>query len=340
MKRIVKQVVGIDVAQAELVVMFGRMHDDWLTELVSRKSFPNNKKGFDLLLKWAKKLSDSSVSIRYVMEATGVYHESLAYFLDEQQQQVSIILPNRIKNYFKTIEIKTVTDNTAAEAITRFGLERSLEDWKKPNPVYKKMRQLCRERDQLIAERTMVKNELHAENSEAEPNNRSINRIKKRIELLNKQEKEIKAEINDLVQSYKESKESTKLICTIPSVGILTAATVLSETNGFDLIKNKKQLASYAGLDVRDKQSGTSIKGKPRISKQGNRHLRKAMHLPALTAIRHDERFKAVFTRIVQKQGIKMKAAVAVQRKLLEMMYTVYKTGVPYDKDYLKVVVC
>jgi len=109
----------------------------------------------------------------------------------------------------------------------------------------------------------------------------------------------------------------------------------LGETNGFELIRNRRQLASYAGFDVKEKQSGTSVKGKPKISKKGNKYLRKAMHLPALSAIRHDERFKAVFRRIVSRHGIKMKAAVAVQRKLLEMMFTLYKTNTPYNKEYL-----
>ena len=124
-------------------------------------------------------------------------------------------------------------------------------------------------------------------------------------------------------------------MCSLSGIGFLTAVNVFAETNGFNLIRNKRQLTSYAGLDVKEKQSGTSVKGKPRISKKGNRHLRKAMHLPALSAIKHDKRFKAIFIRLVSKHGIKMKAVVAVQRKLLEMMYTLCKTGVPYDKNYL-----
>src|SRR6266700_6766361 len=127
----------------------------------------------------------------------------------------------------------------------------------------------------------------------------------------------------------------TTLICSLPGVSLLTAATILAETNGFELIRNKKQLTSYAGLDVKEKESGTSVKGKARISKKGNKYLRKAMHFPALTAIRHDKRFKAIFARLVDKHGIKMKAAVAVQRKLLEMTYIIYKTNNRYDKDYL-----
>ena len=102
------------------------------------------------------------------------------------------------------------------------------------------------------------------------------------------------------------------------------------------LVRCKKQLTSYTGYDVKEKESGTSVKGKPRISKRGNKHLRKAMHMPALAAIRHSERYKAIFTRIVARSGIKMKGAVAVQRKLLEMVYTVYKTRKPYQEDYLQ----
>jgi transposase len=142
--------------------------------------------------------------------------------------------------------------------------------------------------------------------------------------------------MNELVKQNKEIKKSVELICSIPGIGTLTAVTVLGETNGFELIRNKRQLTSYAGLDVKEKLSGTSVKGKPKISKKGNRHLRKAMYMPALSAIRHDGRFKVLFTRLVSRHGIGMKAAVAVQRKLLEMIYTIYKTNTAFNKDYIK----
>lgn len=335
-KKIVKQVAGIDVAQQELVVTLGRMHDDWSPELYGHKTFPNTEKGFIALLEWAGQQAVPGVQVRFVMEATGVYHESLAYFLAKGGQELSIVLPNKISNYSRTLEVKTVTDKTASEAIARFGLERKLDNWTPPRGIFKKIRQLTRERDQLVAERTMVKNQLHAEQAEAAPNSTSLGRIKKRIVLLNKQEQEINAELKLLTRQDEEVKKSLALLCSLPGVGLLTAATVLGETNGFDLIRNKGQLVSYAGLDVREKQSGTSVKGKARISKKGNKYLRKAMHLPALAAIRHSERFKAIFARLVAKHGIKMKAVVAVQRKLLEMMYILYKNNQPYDKAYLQ----
>lgn len=336
MKRIVKQVAGIDVAQKELVVSLGRMYDDWSPEVYGHKTFPNTEAGFIALILWIKKQTQQDVAVRFAMEATGVYHESLAYFLTDKGFEISIVLPNKISNYFRTLEVKTITDKTASEAITLFGLERKLDSWEQPKELYKKLRQLTRERGQLVEERTAIKNQLHAEQTEAKPNKKTIGRIKKRIELLNKQEKEIKAEIDEVIKEDGEMKHLLVILCSLPGVGLLTAVTVLAETNGFDLIRNKRQLASYAGFDIKEKQSGTSVKGKPRISKKGNKYLRKAMHFPALTAIRHDERFKAVFARIVSKHGIKMKAAVAVQRKLLEMIYILYKTRTVYDKEYLQ----
>jgi transposase len=333
MKKILKQVTGIDVAKDELVVCQGRLYEDLSSELYAHKVFPNTLKGFESLVKWVEK---SEVPNRFVMEATGVYFESLAYFLADHDYQLSVVLPNKISNYFRTLAVKTITDKTASEAITQFGLERNLDNWEAPRGIYRKLRQLTRERGQVVETRTVAKNQLHAEKSEAYPNPSSLARIKKLIVFLDKQEAEIKEELKLLLKEDPEMKQILVILCSLPGIGLLTAATVLAETNGFNLIRNKRQLASYAGLDVREKQSGTSVKGKPRISKKGNKYLRRAMHLPALTAIRHDERFKAVFVRLVSKHGIKMKAVVAVQRKLLEMMFTLFKSQTMYDRNYFK----
>lgn len=337
MTTILKQVAGIDVAQKELVVALGRMDQEMVLEIFAAKTFPNNQKGFMALTQWAEKATNNGLKIRYVMEATGVYHESLAYYLTDNGSEVSIVLPNKISNFFRTLEVNTVTDKTASQTIARFGLERKLEVWQKPKKIFRDLKQLSRERDQLVAERTVLKNQLHAEQAEAFPNKGCIDRINKRINLINSQELEIKTEIAAIVKQDQELAKKIKIITSVPGVGQLTAVIVLAETNGFELIRNKKQLVSYSGLDVKEKQSGTSVKGKPKISKKGNRYLRKAMHLPALTAIQHNERLKAVFVRLVSKHGIKMKAVVAIQRKILELIYIVYKNNKTYDKDYLQI---
>jgi transposase len=117
MKKIIKQVVGIDVAQKELVVSLSRMDEQITVEIFAHKVFANNPKGFTALMGWVEKLTDAQVYLSYVMEATGVYHERLAYFLEEKGQAVSIVLPSKISNYARTLDVKTVTDKTASEAI-------------------------------------------------------------------------------------------------------------------------------------------------------------------------------------------------------------------------------
>ena len=236
MKKIVKQIVGIDVAQKDLVVCLGRMYDDWSPELCPSKRFVNTEKGMQALVLWSKKQTDQQVPVRFVMEATGVYHEALAYFLDEKNYDLSIVLPNKISNYMRTLDVKTITDSTAAQAITMFGLERKLDSWKRPKEIYRKLRQLTRERDQLVDERTTVKNQLHAEQTEAFPNKTTEKRIKDRIKMLDKQEKEIMDEVATMVAQDRDLQKMIILICTLPGIGLLTAAIVLAETNGFDLI--------------------------------------------------------------------------------------------------------
>lgn len=335
-KRLLKQVVGIDVAQKELVVSLGNMDEEATTNIYAYKTFSNNKKGFIALVLWVSKQTREDAPLRYVMEATGVYHEAIAYFLSNKKLAVSIVMPNKVTNFFRTLDVKTITDKSMSEAIALFGLEKKLEDWVQPKKVFRELRQITRERDQLIAERTMIKNQLHAEQTEAYPSLKTIARIKYRLQVINAQLTETFAEIKSHIKLDSDAKQAIALMTTIPGIGILTAAVIMAETNGFELIRNTSQISSYAGFDVKEKESGSSVKGKPRISKRGNKYLRKAMYMPALAAIRHSERYKAIFVRIVARSGIKMKAAVAIQRKLLELAYTIFKTKTPYNKVHLQ----
>lgn len=336
MSKVVKQVAGIDVAQKELVVTLGHLLDDFSIELFAYKVFKNSDSGFKTLVEWTEKQTDNSIAVRYVMEATGVYHQKFAYYLSNNKLEVSIVLPNKISNYMRTLELKTITDKSCSQAIAQFGLERRLDIWFKPKVVYKELQQLTRERDQIVQERSIIKNQIHAEIVEAKPNQKSMERMQARIRFLNSQEKEIKEDINSLVNENPDLKQIINRVTTIPGVGELTAVIVLAETNGFELIRNKSQLSSYAGLDVKEKQSGTSVKGKPRISKKGNRNLRKSMHLPALTAVKWDDNFREIYARLISKHGIKMKALVAIQRKILELIYILFKNETIYDKEYVK----
>lgn len=329
-----KQVVGIDVAKDEVVVSFGRLMEDLSTEVKDYEVFSNSEKGFGSLLKWVYRKKEADREVIFVMEATGVYHERFAYFLYAKQEKVVIVLPNKISNFIRTLDIKTITDKSCSIAIAKFGLSRKLELWEPANAVYKELQQLSREKNQLIQERVRCMNQLHAEKTQALPNSKTIKRLAERISLLRSQEKEINA---DMALEVKKSPEVTQGVCllsSIPGIGKATAIAVLAETNGFELIRNKKQLTSYAGLDIIEKQSGTSIKGKSRISKKGNRNLRKTLHFPAMTAVKMNQNHQDLYQRITAKTGIKMKGLVAVQRKLLELMYILFKNKTFYEAGF------
>jgi len=301
---------------------------------LSSRNLPNNKGGLQKLIRWVMKLTKAEVKILFAIEATGVYHERAAEYLFDKGMSVSVLVPRRVSNFTKSLEIKTITDDISALAIAHFGLLKKLELWKKPDQINRYLRDLTREREQLMQERSSVKNMLHAEQAGAWGNPNAIARMKSHIAFLDKQIKEIEHEIDKAVDNNKPLKEKLKVIQSIKGVGLITAVTIVSETDGFSLILNSRQLVSYAGLDVIQKQSGTSVRGKPRISHRGNRHIRKALHFPALTAIRHDLVMRGHFSRLVSRHGIKMKAAVAVQRKILVLVYTLWKTNNPYDPNY------
>ncbi|WP_345258588.1 transposase, partial [Flaviaesturariibacter amylovorans] len=203
----------------------------------------------------------------------GCYHEELAFFLHDRGAEVSVVLPNRMSAYLRTLEVKTLTDATCADGICRFSLERSVELWQAPQGIYRTLRRLTRERGSIVEERTAVKNELHALRHSHAPLAGTLKRTEARIAFLNNQERQVLQELHALVKSDAEVRQVVMLLCSICGVGELTALTVLGETSGFSLMRSRKQLASFAGFDVVEKQSGTSVRGKTRISKRGNRHL-------------------------------------------------------------------
>ena len=331
-----RQCVGIDCAKDELVVSYGVMDSKFDIRILSNTKYKNDATGFKQLLQWSNKFNVHQGELMYLMESTGVYHEKIALFLFQQNCMLSIILPNKAKAFSKTLAIKTVNDKVSAQMLARLGLEKKLDSWQPPSPVYNQLRQLTRERDQLMSEQTQIKNQLHAEQSGAWPNSQSIKRMKSRLRLIAKQIEETENDINQVLKNETWLKEKIKKVCTIKGVGVITAVTVIAETNGFNLIRNKKQLVSYAGLDVITKDSGISVRSKPRISHRGNKYLRKCLFFPALTAIRRDSAMKSLFVRLVSKHGIKMKAAVAVQRKLLILIYILWKNNTEFDQNYLK----
>ena len=333
MKRILKQAIGIDCAKDDFEASYGKYYENSEVEITARKNCSNNQQGFEKLDHFIEKLVVKDVPLVIVMEATGVYHEKLACHLYDKGYSVSVVLPQRAKAFMKTLKTKTVTDKESSKGLTVMGLEKNLDLWQKPDQVFNTLKQLTREREQVQKSLSQIKNQLHAEQAGAWPNTKSIKRMNQLKKTYEKQIKEIEDDIDEILRSNPGLQKKIDHITTTPGLGKLTVVTVVAETNGFNLMRNKKQVVSYAGYDVVEKTSGTSVRGKTHISHRGNRHIRRAMHMPALTAIRHTPQNKELFKRLVSKHGIKMKGVVAVQRKLLVLIYTLWKKEEDYDEN-------
>lgn len=333
---ILKQCLSIDVSKDKLDACFSKMCDDQSCKIQGTHGFLNTRSGWKALAEWAKRFrKDEQIPFCVVMEATGVYHEGLAYHLKDAGFPVSIVLPNKSKNFAKSLNLKTKTDGVDAQMLGRMGLERKLELWCGPSGTLLKLKKLTREREALMEHRTAVMNQLHANKFEYQVDRKTIKRRQQLIAYLEKQAKAVEKQVLEVLALDPELQAKVANVCTIKGVRTLTAVTVIAEANGFDLIENKGQLVSYVGYDVVERQSGSSLKGRTRISKKGNSHIRKALFFPALTAAQHDPKMKSLYERILEKNPkVKMIGAVAVQKKLLVIIYTLYKNNVKYDPNY------
>lgn len=316
-----------------MVACFGTLNSELKQTISSAKSFKNNPAGFKSLINWANKLAVNKLPVWFVMEATGVYYENLAYYLSDNGYQLTVLLPNKIKSYMKTLDNKSKTDSLDAFAITLFGLPKNLKKWQLPDILFKKLKELTREYSNVKSQSTQVKNRIHAKEHSHKPTAETLNRIKKQLNLYNQQLKEIQNEIKELIKQDTDFYNKINNIQKIEGVGLMTVVTIIAETNGFEQIESAKQLTSYAGIDVVHNQSGYST-GKTRISKKGNSYLRRALYMPALCAARNNEKLKQIYIRLVINKNIKKVAVIAIMRKLLLLIYTLWKKNVEYIPNY------
>jgi transposase len=334
MNAIIKQSVGIDISKASFTACVCRRHQSGDEQLSKAADFKNLKTGFNQFVKWSRKFTDPDVEVIFVMEATGVYYENLAYHLNKLKQPVCVLLPNKVKHFAKSLNVKTKTDLVDARVIARLGAERKLSTWEPPPVVFKQLRDLTRGYAELMKEKTVFTNRLNAMSSGYEPLALIMKSHKTIIKKLEEQLAKLKSEIERLIYSEEWLASKVDKVLTIKGVGLMTVATVLAETQGFELVQNIRQLCSYAGYDVVQRESGTSVMGKTRISKKGNSWIRGALHFPSLVASRYNPVLKRTYQRINKTKSSKMVGATAIQRKLLVLMYTLWKTEKSFVENY------
>lgn len=329
-----RQCVGIDISKEKFnacLYMYDRASDaGCCTKSIE---FANTRQGFNQLVRWSRKEAQKGVALTYLMEPTGVYYEELAYHLHKIGQTLYVVLPNKARKFCEAEGIKTKTDAMDARCLALMGcVSRKLRPWSPPKPIYRELRQMTRFRADLCKVRTSMTNRQEALLHMAGTVKGVIKGCEKLVEeidkLLEKNERAITAKLAE----DSELEARVKRIATVKGIGQTTIVCVIAETDGFHLISNRKQLASFAGLDVVASQSGKEDP-KHTISKKGNANIRAALYCPALSATRCNRQMKQAYGRICQKHPTeKMIGITAVMRRMLQLIYALWKNGEVYDE--------
>lgn len=325
-----KSCVGIDISKDSFEVCIKQLKEE-RSVIKATRSFQNDYQGFEKLLSWTL---SKVVNPIFVMETTGVYHEDLTHFLYESDQKVSVVLANKMKHFAKSLNMKTKTDKADAQMIAQYGLERQLEWWKPMMPQMKDLRDLCRERLSLKKDLVRSKCQVHGLRHAHSTLSVVLQVKEQQISFLESNIQIIENEIIRLTNEDKEFSQRVKNIEAVKGLRLLTIVTVLCETNGFAQFNNIRQVVSYAGLDIAERQSGL-FKGKTRISKKGNARIRECLYMPALSATIHNIPIKALYERVVERNPtIKRKGVIAAMRKLLILIFVLWKKNEAYNAQY------
>lgn len=288
--------------------------------------FSNNSKGF---ISFLKTLDESYCC---VMEATGCYHQLLAGFLFKHQVAVSVINPLVIKRYIQMKLHYTKTDKSDAKMIAGYAQEQEVSLWQ-PDPVYiDECKMLQSTIETYFKQSTALKNRVHSLQSKGVIKGVLMRSLKRQLTHLKKEILILEAELERLVKE--NNQQLLTNIMTIPGVGKKTALLLITNTNAFKYFQTHKQLSAYFGLAPREWTSGSSIRGRARITKAGAPKIRNHLFLCSFTACQYNPQCKALYTRLVAKGKSKKLALIAVANKLLKQTLAIAKSGVNYNPEY------
>lgn len=316
-----KSVLGIDISKQEFHVVL--MSENKTSR---PKVFKNNAQGFEALMCWLKQQQVSAV--HGCMEATSTYGEALAEFLYEAGYRVSVVNPSRIKHYAKSQLRRSKTDRLDALVIAQFCWSSCPPAWTPLPPEVKELQGLLRRLDSLQDIYQQERNRLETAMASVASITQS------HLESLQQLIEQVKQLIRDHFELHPHLKAQRDLLTSIPGIGQQTAAVLLAEMGDVHQYQNARQLAAHAGVTPSERSSGSSVKGKPQLSRVGNPRLRKALYLPAVVAMTHNPLLKAFSQRLLDRGKVKMQVIGAIMRKLLHLAYGILKSQTPFDPNY------
>ncbi|KAA5548372.1 IS110 family RNA-guided transposase [Adhaeribacter rhizoryzae] len=318
-----QKVIGIDVSKDSLAICH------LAEEKVQHLETENNQTGFKQLIK------QCGTESLYVMEATGIYYLQLAYYLHEQGAQVVVVNPVIIKRYIQMHLGKGKSDKKDAQWIRRYGEQTQVAFWQPEEQVIVECRQLEQVIEQLIKQKTMIINSLEALERQPVKSQLAAKSLKQTLMTLEKQIKQLEEQLLDNLE--KAFAQEIKLLSSIPGIGRKTAGMLLLFAEGFRNVTNYRQLIAKAGLSPREYTSGSSIRGKVRITKMGGSLIRSKLFMCSFSAKKSNAACKALYERLVAKGKNGKVALIAVCNKLLKQAFAIVKSSIPYRPDFANI---
>jgi transposase len=317
--------LGIDIAKLKFDVAL-RTADDKFLHL----TFPNTPDGFARLAAWLARRE--AARVHACLEATGTYGEALAGYLHDAGHTVSVVNPAAIKAFAASRLSRTKTDRVDAELIARYCHTQHPPAWAPPAAEILELQALGRRLEALVEMRTMETNRLAAGvASEAVRGS-----LQQHLAYLDAEIRRTEKLIGEHIDAHPGLREQRDLLVTIPGIGKATAATLLAEMPDIKAYRSARQAAAFAGLAPRRRESGSSVRGRARLSKIGSPRLRRALYFPAVTALRFNPLVRRWGEGLSERGKCKLVVIGAAMRKLVHLAYGVLKTGKPFDAEWAK----
>lgn len=311
-------VCGLDVSAQELVVMVRR---DGKTE--APRSFANSRAGHEELRRY---LTRGGQRVRVCLESTGLYGLDAALALQADTRIALMVAnPRAVKDFARALLQRSKTDALDTWMLLEYAARMPFRPWQPPTPAALQISALARRIHALTQQSTMEKNRLHALSATAtslpvivQDLRRSLRGLETAIAKLSRAAHKILAATPALERRF-------QLLQSAPGIGPLSALQLLGELVLIPANCDVRQWVAYAGLDPRHYDSGSSVHKPARISKVGNRHIRRALYMPALTAVRCSVHLRALYQHLQTRGKCKMVALVAVMRKLLHAIFGMFR---------------
>lgn len=296
-------------------------------------TFANNASGHRALLAFVLERTER---VRVCLEASGNYSLDLALVLHAHRQvEVSVINPRRARKFAESLGERSKTDPVDARVLCQYAARMPWESWKPPSLTALHLRAITRAIESLGVMHTQESNRAHALcNSEALP--ALVLRERQRHQrYLENRMKRLRGEARRLIARDAELDRRYRLMLTVPGIGETSALQILGELVGLTDTADARQWVAFSGLDPCIFTSGSSVEKRPRISRGGSRHLRRALYMPALVALRREPHLRRFYERLLQHGKARLQAVVAVMRKLLHALFAMFRTNQSYDGSKL-----